>query len=246
MSGNPRFPFSSSFGAANMNDLAPQIFPAFGGEDITEEVVRSGRGSPKVSELSSPSHALVKTRSTMASLPPLQVDEALQGLSRQLDKAMAFCEKCLDKHSQVVKDINSNAKKDARNSLWKGLLESRFDASDSDKDLFHNLSGRIEYCTHQIREAASADPSARSGSHDKRREFERLVLKVKQIGLVCERIVNLQRRTLGDRQACEDMVDEMKTLKGLCNEDIDSLEKNDGDESVKHQESGDIPAANGW
>lgn len=246
MSGNPRFPFSSSVGT---NDLGSHMSPAFSGEDITEEVVRPDpqghRDSPKVSEPSNPSHALVKTRNTPVSLPPLQVDEAFQGLSRQLDRAMVFCEKCLTKHSQVVQDINSHAKKDARNSLWKGLLESRFDASDSDRDLFYNLSGRIEYCTHQIREAASADPSAKSGSRDKRREFERLVLRVKQIGLVCERIVNLQRRALGDRQTCEDMMDELKTLKRLCNEDIGNLEKNDGDEGVNHQEEGD-DAAREW
>ncbi|ROV93426.1 hypothetical protein VMCG_08383 [Cytospora schulzeri] len=249
MSGNPRIPFTSPFGAASMNDFA-HFFPAFSGEDITEEVVRpdsQGRsGSSKVSELSGPSHALVKTRNTTVSLPPLQVDEALQGLSRQLDKAMAFCEKCLDKHNQVVRDINSHAKKDARNSLWKGLLESRFDASDSDKDLFHNLSGRIEYCTLQIREAASADPSAKSDSHDKRREFERLVLKVKQIGVVGEKIVHLQRKALSDRQSCEDMVVEMKTLKALCREDIGNFERNDGDEAINNQGEGDSAATEIW
>lgn len=246
MSGNPRFAFSSPYGAATMNDLGPNIFPAFSGEDMAEDVVRPDhRGSPRVSELSGPSHTLVKTRNTTTPLPPLQVDEALQALSRQLDKAMVFCEKCLDKHNQVVKDINSNAKIDARNSLWKGLLESRFDASDSDRDLFYNLSGRIEYCTHQIREAVSADPSAKSGSHDKRREFERLALKVKQIGLVCERIVNSQRKALGDRQTCEDMVDEMKTLKSLCKEGTVKVDNN-GDESVQDQEDGDNDAAGGW
>lgn len=253
MSGNPRFPFPSSFGTTTMNNIGPHMFPAFSGEDITEEIARSDSqsrgGSSKASEQSGPSHALVKTRNTTVSLPPLQVDEALQGLSRQLDKAMTFCEKCLNKHSQVVNDINTQAKKDARNTLWKGLLESRFDASDSDKDLFHNLSGRIEYCTQQIREATSADPSAKSVSHDKRREYERLVLKVKQIGAVCERISSLSRKALGDRQTCEDMVDEMKTLKGLCQEDIGSPEEYDGidgNDDGYHQDGGDNAAAGAW
>ncbi|KUI70683.1 hypothetical protein VM1G_06127 [Cytospora mali] len=250
MSGNPRYPFSPTFGTATMNDLASHVFPGFTGENITEEVGKSDlqgrRGSSKVSELSSPSHTLVKTRDAVVSLPPLQVDEALQGLSRQLSKAMAFCERCLDKHNQIVRDINSHAKKDARNSLWKGLLESRFDASDSDKDLFHNLPGRIEYCTQQIREAASADPSARSTSHDKRREFERLVLKVKQIGVMCDKIVGLSKKALSDRQACEAMVDEMKTLKAMCKVDIGSLEKNDEEEDDNFQDDGDTAETRGW
>lgn len=248
ISGSPRFPFSSSFGAAAMNGLGPHIFPAVSGEDVTEEVVRSeGRmDSSKASELSDPSHALVKTRNTTVSLTPLQVDEALQGLSRQLDKAIAFCEKCLNKHSQVVNDINIHAKKDARNTLWKGLLESRFDASDRDKDLFHKLPGRIEYCTQQIREAASADPSANSVNHDKRREFERLILKVNQISVVCEKISSLSSKATGDRQICEDMVDEMKTLKGLCQEDIGSPEDSDGNDDGNHQDYGDTAAARGW
>ena len=179
-------------------------------------------------------------------MTPLQVDEALQGLSRQLGKAIAFCEKCLHKHNQVVRDINSHAKRDARNSLWKGLLESRFDASDSNKDLLHNLSGRIEYCIQQIREAASADPSARSTSHDKRREFERLVLRVNQIGVVCSKVIHLSKKALGDRKTCEDMVDEMKTLSSLCKGDIGALEKNNGDEDGNAQDDGDTAAAGGW
>lgn len=247
MSGDPRFPFSTSLGGASMNDPTSHAFPTFPGERIAEEVIRSDaqdrRGSSRVTEPSSPSHAVVAHNRT-ASLPPLQVDDALQGLSRQVDKAMAFCEKCLEKHDQVVRDINSHAKKDARNSLWKGLLESRFDASDSDRDLFHNLSGRIEYCAQKVREAASADPSARSSSHEKRREFERLVLKVKQIGVVCEKIFNVAKKALGDRQACEAMVNEMKTLKGLCQEDVGSVEENAGDDGEDRQDGGENAAEN--
>lgn len=234
MSGNSRFPLPSSFGPGNVNDLTPNMFPTVSGDNITEEVVRpepQGRSrSPRVAELSSPPHALVKTRNTTMSLTPLQVEEALQGLERQLDKAIAFCEKSLDKHSQVVKSINSHAKKDARNSLWRGLLESRFDASDSDRDLFHNFSGRLVYCTQQVRDAASADPSAKSTSHGKRREFERLVLKVNQISAICDKIVNLSQKALDDTQTCEDMVAEMKTLKGLCKGYVGSLEKSDDGE----------------
>lgn len=250
MSGNPRFPFSPSFGTANMNDLSSHVFPTIPGETISGEVVRSDpqgrKGTPNGSELLGPSHALVRTRNTTVSLTPLQVDEALRGLLRQLDKALAFCEKCLVKHDQVVRDVSSHAKKDARNSLWRGLLESRFDASDSDKDLFQNLPGRIEYCTQQVREAALADPSARSNSHDKRREFERLVLKIEQISAMCDKTTNFWKKTLGDRESCEKMVAEMRMMKDLCKGDVGILEKNDGDENNSSWGDGDTSSAEGW
>lgn len=211
VNGDPRFPFHfPSGGAPNINMARGDSSSPLAREDTTPDdaaLDQPESANPATGGLVAKRDAAQVQAATTS--PPVRLEHVAQGLSHLLGEAIAFCEGCITAHKEVVASATF-ASPPTRDSLWRELLESRFEDSGVHKDLLHTLVPRVRRYTQQAQQAArSADGADRDGHYRVTLTVDRLVA---QYGLVAQE----NRRALGSSVACEGMVELMKDMVTLC------------------------------
>lgn len=217
VNGDPRFPFHfPSGGTPNINMARGDSSSPLAREDNTPD--DAALDQP---DSASPATAggLVATKRDAAQAAttsaPVKLEHVAQGLSHLLGEAIAFCEQCITAHKGVVAAANF-ASPPTRDSLWRELLESRFEGSGVHKDLLHTLVPRVRRYTQQAQQAARDDPAARSADAGDRDGHYRTSFTVDRLVAQCGQFVQENRRALGSSVACEGMVELMKDMVKLC------------------------------
>lgn len=218
VSGDPRFPFhfppAAGAAATNMN-MAREDMTADDADQSSSTPPPTGGGS---------SSAVAKRNATAAAsatgtTPPVKLDHVVQGLSHLLGEAITFCEECLKTHKEVTAAAPF-AGHATRNSLWRELLESRFEASGVHKDLLHTLVPRVRRYSAQAQQAvaAAAARDGQGGGEDGGGEDEhyRLTLMADKLMAQCTWVSQANRKALGSSAACASMVETMKEMMVLC------------------------------
>ncbi|KAG6368395.1 hypothetical protein INS49_002601 [Diaporthe citri] len=239
VNGDPRFPFHFPSGTPNTNMARRDSASPSAREDITADEA----ALDPAASASPPSGGMVAKRDAAAAqattTPPVKLDHVVQGLSHLLEDAIAFCEECLKTHKEVVA-VAGFAGHATRNSLWRELLESRFEASGVHKDLLHTLVPRVRRYTQQAQQAAARDyqPSGSSdeGSDDRDAHY-RLALMTDKLSAHCDWISRANRKALGSSAACENMVELMREMMELCGKIVPGVEAapQDGQEGGDRQ-----------
>lgn len=238
VNGDPRFPFHFPSGTPNLNMNRGESASPSAREDITADEAALDQAA----SASPPSGGMVAKRdaasaSQATTTAPVKLDHVVQGLSHLLGEAISFCEECLKTHKEVLA-VAGFAGHATRNSLWRELLESRFDASGVHKDLLHTLVPRVRRYTQQAQQAARDDPSASSeeGSGD-RDAHCRLTLMADKLSAQCGWIGRASGKALGSSAACEDMVGLMREMMELCGKIVPGVEAapQDGQEGGDRQ-----------
>lgn len=210
VSGDPRFPFHFPPATPNINMARGESTSNSAGEDITADEVTQHESTSTVAKRDTASSAAGSQPATTA---PVKLDHVVQGLSHLLGEAITFCEECLKTHKDVTAAA-SFAGHATRNSLWRELLESRFEASGVHKDLLHTLVPRIRRYTQQAQQAVAARDAEPSGGDGE--EHYRLTLMADKLTAQCSFVGQLNRKALGSSAACESMVETMKEMVVLC------------------------------
>ncbi|KAH8761190.1 hypothetical protein F5883DRAFT_524467 [Diaporthe sp. PMI_573] len=212
VSGDPRFPFHFPPATPNMSMARGESASPSAREDITADETALDQspptGSSTIAKRDAASPAAATTTITTA---PVKLDHVAQGLSHLLGEAISFCEECLKTHKDVIAAA-SFAGHATRNSLWRELLESRFEASGVHKDLLHTLVPRVTRYTQQAQQAVArgAGPSGEGDEH------YRLTLVADKLTAQCSWVGQLSGKALGSSAACEGMVETMKEMVVLC------------------------------
>lgn len=214
--GDPRFnPFPFPPSAPNINMARRESASPSAREDITaDEAAALDQGSTLAKRDAASSSAAGQPAT---STEPVKLDHVVQGLSHLLGEAISFCEECLRKHGEVVA-VASFAGHATRNSLWRDLLEARFEASGVHKDLLHTLVPRVTRFTQQAQQAVARDEPAGGGSDEgpDGDEHYKLALMADKLLAQCNWVGQLNRKALGSSAACESMVETMKEMMVLC------------------------------
>lgn len=217
VSGDPRFnPFPFPPGAPNINMARGQSASPSAREDITADDAALEQSQPGSSTLAKRDAASAAGQPTTTA-DPVKLDHVIQGLSHLLGEAISFCEECLRKHGEVIA-VASFAGHATRNSLWRELLESRFEASGVHKDLLHTLVPRVRRYTQQAQQAVARDEPA-GGSSDEGAdgdEYYKLALMADKLLAQANWVGQLNKKALGSSAACESMVETMKEMMVLC------------------------------
>lgn len=221
VNGDPRFPFNFPSGTPNnLNMTRGESASPPAHEDIAADEAaldQPASASPSTSGMVAKRNgATAAAAAQAATTPPVKLDHVVQGLSHLLREAVAFCEECLKTHKEVVA-VASFAGHATRNSLWRELLESRFEGSGVHKDLLSTLAPRVRRYTQQAQQAARDDPAGRSeeGSDDRDAHY-RLALMADKLSAQCDWVVRANRKAMGSSAACEDMVGLMREMMELC------------------------------
>lgn len=215
VNGDPRFPFHFPSGTPNMNMARRDSASPSAREDVTADEAaldQAASASPPTGGMVAKRDAAAAQATTTA---PVKLDHVIQGLSHLLEEAITFCEECLKTHKEVVA-VAGFAGHATRNSLWRELLESRFEASGVHKDLLHTLVPRVRRYTQQAQQASRDDPSGSSEEGDDRDAHYRLALMADRLSAQCNWIGQANRKALGSRAACENMVELMREMRELC------------------------------
>lgn len=224
VSGDPRFPFHFPPGTPNTNMGRGESASPLAREDATaaDDAAAALSHAADASQPTTGSMvakrdaaAAAQSTTTTTTTAPVKLDHVVQGLSHLLGEAIAFCEECIKTHREVVAAA-SFAGHATRNSLWRELLESRFEASGVHKDLLHTLVPRVRRYTQQAQQAVRDDPAGRSGEGDEGDSHCRLALMADKLLAQCNWVGQLNRRALGSSAACESMVENMKEMLELC------------------------------
>lgn len=219
VNGDPRFPFHfPSGGAPNFNMARGDSSSPLAREENTPddaaldqpESASPATGGGMVAKRDAAAQVQAATTS-----PPVKLDHVAQGLSHLLGEAITFCEECITAHKEVVAAARF-ASPPTRDSLWRELLESRFEDSGVHKDLLHTLVPRVRRYTQQAQQAARDDPAARSAGGGDRDGHYRMSFTVDRLVALCVPFVQENRRALGSSVACESMVELMKEMVRLC------------------------------
>lgn len=221
VNGDPRFPFPFSSGTPNMARNGSASPPTH------EDIAADEAALDQTASASPPTGGMVSKRDAAAaqaaSTPPVKLDHVVQGLSHLLEEAIAFCEECLKTHKDVLA-VAVFAGHATRNSLWRELLESRFEGSGVHKDLLHTLMPRVRRYTQQAQQAARDDPAGRSEEGSDKDSHYRLTLMTEKLSMQCKWIDQANRKALGSTAACENMVELMKEMMELCGKIVPGAE----------------------
>lgn len=218
VSGDPRFnPFPFPPSAPNMNMARGGSASPSAREDITADDAALDQSPPAGSTLAKRDAASSAAGQPTTTSEPVKLDHVIHSLSHLLGEAIKFCEECLRKHAEVVA-VASFAGHATRNSLWRELLESRFEASGVHKDLLHTLVPRVRRYTQQAQEAVARDEPAGGGSGEGADgdEHYKLALMADKLLAQSNWVGQLNRKALGSSAACESMVETMKEMMVLC------------------------------
>lgn len=213
VNGDPRFPFHFPSGAPNLNMARAGSASPSAREDIAADdaaLDQAASASPPTT-----GGMVAKRDAASTAAPPVKLDHVVQGLSHLLGEAITFCEECLRTHKEVLA-VAGFAGHATRNSLWKELLESRFEGSGVHKDLMHTLVPRVRRHTQQVQQAARDDPSGRLDEGSDKDSHYRLTLMADKLTAQCNWIGQVNRKALGSSAACENMVELMKEMMELC------------------------------
>lgn len=221
VNGDPRFPFHFPSGTPNMARNGSASPPAH------EDTAADDASLDQPASASPSAGGMVAKRDGAAaqasSNPPVKLDHVVQGLSHLLQEAIAFCEECLKMHKDVLA-VAVFAGHATRNSLWRELLESRFEGSGVHKDLLHTLMPRVRRYTQQAQQAARDDPAGRSDEGSDKDSHCRLTLMAEKLSMQCKWIDQANRKALGSSAACESMVELMKEMMELCGKIVPGAE----------------------
>lgn len=228
VNGDPRFPFHFPPGTPNNHMARRDSASPTAREDVTAD--EAALDQPASASPPTGGDMVAKRDAASASLatttPPVKLDHVVQGLSHLLEEAIAFCEECLKTHKEVVA-VAGFAGHATRNSLWRELLESRFEASGVHKDLLHTLVPRVRRYTQQAQQAAARDDPSSGGSDEGGDEGDahyRLALMADKLSAQCGWIGRASRKALASSAACEDMVGLMREMRELCGKIVPGAE----------------------
>ncbi|KAI3395101.1 hypothetical protein diail_1781 [Diaporthe ilicicola] len=218
VSGDPRFPFHIESGAPNNTIMGDTVLPTTREHNTTD----GDRANPDQQDAAAgpPSGSMVVKCHTAAAAQatttaPAKLEHVMQGLSHHLEEAKKFCGECLQAHKEVV-DLVPYAGHGTRNALWRELLESKFEDSGVHKDLMRSLVPHVRQYTQQAQLAARDHPRSRSDHPDDKDWSESLMIKVNKLVAECALVDQLSKKALGNKAACDNMIEVMTAIKGFC------------------------------
>lgn len=142
----------------------------------------------------------------------ISLDFALQQLHHQLTEAHKLYNGYVEQHNADISNAKSYADQSSLNRLWCDLVESKF-KDPKQRHKFDSMAGKIAQGIQHAMEAVAC--GFRAETEEVQYNFERRARLVRKLGLSCDEIIRLAKKSARHRLACKDMVEEIELAKAM-------------------------------